>query len=213
MKYAKELNTSIQKLPVSLQETCVNYKLWKKRCKSMQLQEAIVLLKSECDMVESIFTSNYKNWSHPPLPIFTCFCNTRVVPLDANLLLFYAETNAKTVYKVCKRLQKMTNDMTPMNWLTSVRASHVFGFLGGHHTAHLQLKQHGECLECPICVNEVQNNVMLIYQCGHHACLSCALQYAKVSGNGLWYNVLMYAQKRDCPYCRYDKALCHVSTV
>lgn len=213
MKYAKEFNQVIQTLPPAFQDTLVNYKIWKKRCKNITLPEAIVLLKSECDAVEHVFSSNYKLWSHPPTIIATCFRSSKVTPSDPQTLLLYAEVNAKTVYKICKRLQKVMHDPMPMNWLTALRSSHKFEFLGGHHTAHLQLRQQGKQLECPICTDDVCHNCMLIYQCGHYACVSCAIQYAKAPEHGRWYNVLYYAQCKNCPYCRYDNALVEITTV
>jgi hypothetical protein len=214
MKYAKELHQMMQRLPPSLQEACLSYKLWKKRCKQITLQEAIVLLKAECEKVESIFTESYTEWSAPPPTscLIKCFQHGRVVPVDPNLLLLYAEVNAKTMYKICKRLGKMTHDPTPMSWFTSIRASHAFGFLGGHHTAHLQLskKPQPHCtqtpIECPLCTEEVLPKYVLIYGCGHHACIHCTIRYAKAPEHGLWYHVLTLARRRHCPYCRYENA-------
>lgn len=213
MKYAKELSKTIQRLPPTFQDSSLDYKAWKKRCKNTDLSEAMVLLRSECDRVESLFASSYDLWSSPPSSIFPCFRQNKVTP-DPQHLLLYAEVNAKTVYKICKRLQKVTRDPTPMSWLTSLRASHIFEFLGGHHTTRLQLRLHGETLECPICAEDVNHQTTLIYQCGHHACMSCAIQYAKAPHpHGRWYNVLSYAQRWSCPYCRYERALLHATTV
>lgn len=216
MKYAKELHQIMQRLPASLQEASLSYKMWKKRCHNIALQEAIVLLKVECEKVDSLFTTSYAEWSEPPSKLcsIACFKYGKVVPIDPNMLLLYAQINAKTMYKICKRLGKIKHDPTPMNWFTSIRASHTFEFLGGHHTTHLQLRQHNPKLsiECPLCTEEVAPNYMLIYACGHHACVHCTLQYAKAPTHGLWYHVLAYAQRWDCPYCRYNKALFEVTT-
>ena len=219
MKYAKELHQTIQRLPPSLQEASLSYKVWKKRCKEITLQDAMVLLKTECDQVESIFTENYTEWLTPHKMSFLSMCfhhRQGTLNVDPKQLLLYAEINAKTMYKICKRLGKMTHDPTAMNWLTSLRTSHTFGFLGGHHTTHLQFcKQYcaTKVIECPICMEEVWPQFMLIYGCGHYACTRCMIRYAKAPKNALWYHALANARRKICPYCRYDNALMGVTTI
>lgn len=211
MKYAKEWKHLVSQMPSSFQEVCLDYKQWKKRCKHMNINEAIVLLGSECNKVDDAFNNSYQVWRHPPS--FLACLTKRVHPTNPQTLLLFAQANAKTVYKVCKRLQKTKEDPTPMKWLTSVRAAHEYSFLGGHHTAHLQLCECRRPIECPICLETVSHKNMLVYQCGHNACVSCTLQYAKVQERGLWYNLLPYAKRRDCPYCHFEKAFLNATTV
>lgn len=217
MKYAKEFQQKMVNLPLYLQEACLDYRLWKKRCKQLRPEEALVLLKEECHQVDSMFCGSYKDYSSHSQPLLVrCFCKNpvRVAP---ETLLLYANMNSKTVYKICKRLSKQTLDSTPMNWLTAVRAAHVFGFMGGHHTSYLALRQsttQAPLLECPLCVNDVEPKHMLVYMCGHYACISCTLQYAKVQlQRGEWYHLLSGARRRACPYCRFERAFHEVTTV
>lgn len=213
MKYAKEWSSLISQLPLNLQQASLNYKQWKKRCKSLELNEAIVLLQQECDIVETVFNMGYHDIFHP-VSIFQCFSLRKQIPcVNPHTLLLFAQSNAKTMYKVCKRLQKCHADATPMQWLVSLRAAHEFSFLGGHHTAHLQLRQDSPTLECPLCFDQVDNKFMLVYECGHNACIACTLRYAQVHERGAWYHALLYARRRDCPYCHYDKALIYATTV
>lgn len=220
MKYAKEWKNIINQLPPSLQEVSINYKQWKKRCKTLDIDEALVILKSECDQVEHVFNAGYNDLCHPR-PMFPCCTSVRKVmnntPDAPRSLMLFAQTNSKTLYKVCKRLQKSYENPTPLKWLTLLRAAHEFGFLGGHHTAYLHMRYNEHDVlkpECPLCLNDIPKKSMLIYQCGHHACISCTLQYAKVTHErGMWYNLLRHARRQDCPYCHYDKAFMNVTTV
>jgi hypothetical protein len=209
MKYAKELATSLSQLPTYLQRESLDYKAWKKRCKTCTLEEAIVTLKRECEQVDRVFQKCYGSWKSKP---WMCWKQSQLSP---TALLQFAKINATTTYKICKRLQKSLDTPTTMTWLTSVRSLHVFAFLGGHHTTHLEFSC-TDCslVECPLCINEVTKNNMLIYTCGHHACVDCALQYAQITvNNGLWYNVILYARRKSCPYCRFDKALNGITTI
>lgn len=211
MKYSKEWRRLLNQMPPNFQDVCLDYKKWKTHCKNLNTNEALVLLSSECSKVDDTFNSSYKIWNHPP-SILTCFI--RPLPLtSANTLLLFAQANAKTVYKICKRLQKTSKDPTPMAWLTSIRAAHEFNFLGGHHTTHLQLCDYGDSIECPICLTMVRKKHMLIYQCGHNACIQCTLQYAQVKEKGLWYHTLPYAHRKDCLYCHFEKAFVNATTV
>ncbi len=211
MKYSKEWRHLLNQMPPNFQDVSLDYKHWKTRCKQLNTSEALVLLSSECSKVDEAFNSSYHVWRHPP-SILTCFVRP-FPPANPKTLLSFAQANAKTVYKICKRLQKTNRDSTPMTWLTSIRAAHEFNFLGGHHTTHLQLCNNGLTIECPICLNMIQRKNMLIYQCGHNACISCTLQYAKVKERGLWYHVLPHAHRKDCLYCHYEKAFVNATTV
>lgn len=240
MKYAKELQESIQRLPPSLQNSCMNYKFWKKRCNQRCNQqcnptqalpgEMVVLLQSECNRVEAVFNQYYNKYTSPPSYFHRCYCWIRDLVSnhhkntdnDANMdmeidpvtVLLYAKLNSKTLYKICKRLQKIYSDPTPMQWLISIRTSHVYEFLGGHHTTHLALLYTTRFpMECPICLESTRKGHILIFRCGHHACISCTLQYVGLKSlHGEWYHLLAQAKRRECPYCRYDRAFSQVST-
>lgn len=131
MKYAKEWKIVINQLPPSLQEVSINYKQWKQRCKTLDMNKALVILKNECDKVDHVFNTRYKSICQPRA-LFPCFTSVQKVPCDTpESLMLFAETNSKTLYKVCKRLQKSLKDPSPLKWLTLIRSSHEFGFLGG----------------------------------------------------------------------------------
>lgn len=212
MKYSKEWKSFVSEMPHGFQEACLNYKQWKTRCKQLNMGEALVLLSLECNKVEAVFNDGYQVWRHPP-SLLACMVRDAPPSSNPNTLLTFANANAKTVYKICKKLRKTNDDPTPMKWLTSIRASHEFNFLGGHHTRHLELCKYGRHVECPICFESVHHKHMLIYQCGHNACIPCTLRYANVKEKGMWYHLLPHANRQHCPYCHYEKAFVNASTL
>lgn len=210
MKYAKQLAQDLLKIPVPLQDVSISYKQWKKRCKQVpDVCAALQLLVPELQRVEQCFLDLYKKWAHPR-PMLLCFTKDPISCNNQDLLLF-ANMNATTVYKVCKRIQKTFHTDLPMQWLVATRAAHVFSILGGCATGHLQLTSEPKTKpECPICMEEERSkkNPMMVFGCGHYACQSCSLRYAGVSHlNGTWSNVIAYASKKECPICHFKAAL------
>jgi hypothetical protein len=217
MKYAKELNHVMQRLPPSLQDASISYKLWKKRCNKLcqdSCQEILVHLNQECKKVETAFVLTYKKCIHPPRALCWRCTTSAEDAINTDTLLMFANMNSKTLYKICKRLQKQLHDPTLMQWLISIRAAHAYEFLGGHHTTHLTLMQTTPLsVECPLCLQTTSHKYILIYCCGHYACVGCTLAYVHMkSYNGAWYHLMMYAQHKPCPFCRYDKAFVRVTT-
>lgn len=206
----------MQRLPISLQDASMNYKHWKKRCKYEHIpDDMVVMLRTECEKVEKVFNHCYTRCTHVSPWSKTRCCWSGDTYLPTASVLMFANINSKTLYKICKRLQKTYSDPTPMQWLISIRALHVYEFLGGHHTTHLSLLHANQFpIECPLCLLAVGKRYTLIFRCGHHACISCTLRYVDVNQrNGAWYHLLMHAQRRCCPFCRYDRAFQQVTTV
>lgn len=209
MKYGKEFNKALEELPVQLRRQCVDYKQWKKKCQSgLDLGNALLTLRSQCDAVENTFQEEYGSWQESLRRNFLACFHRNKNTVHPETLLRFANTNAKTVYKICKRLQKLTQNKVPLDWLTSLRASHTYAFLGGMPTTYLHMKLDAQSvIECPICMEDQQLRQFLIYSCGHFACISCTLQYANVGHSyGKWYHLLNQSKKTDCPYCHYSGA-------
>jgi hypothetical protein len=141
-----------------------------------------------------------------------CVRGETISPYD---VLKFAQVNAQTVYKICKRLTKRCKSDAAVKWLIQVRTNHVYSFMGGNTTTHLQLKLSGHA-ECPICMEDIhpdKDHKMLVFGCGHFGCLNCVLRYAGVNDmKGTWFNLLACANKKDCPVCRdnmaFNNAIC-----
>lgn len=215
MKYAKQLAQDIRDISPTLQGVSISYKAWKKRCKALDApdsRDALATLQQECDKVNKLFVAEYERWASPML--LTSLCCGKC-PHSPNEILTFARINATTVYKICKRMQRMQRLQDPqfswLSWLSQTRSSHIYEFMGGADTTHLQvhLQMHTEHkpIECPICLEEHQHK-LLIFACGHNACLHCSLEYAGVKNmRGTWYNLLSCAKKTTCPVCKFEKAL------
>lgn len=211
MKYAKQLQTTLNELPSVLQADCISYKLWKKFCKRYDnieecFYQALALLKAQCMKVDLVYMRHYQRLSTKALHI-GCVGMRVSEPSD---ILRFANINSQTVYKVAKRLGKVYKSPEPMRWLTDVRTHHLYAFMGGKTTTHLMLRVEGH-VECPICMDDVEpdkRHKIVVFRCGHCACLDCVLRYAGVwEMKGTWFNLLACARKRDCPVCREKLAL------
>lgn len=212
MKYAKQLQQAVMELPKSLQEKCISYKTWKKDCKktTLNINEALLVLIKQCCKVDKAYLHAYTHLTNKHKQAI-CW-KACLQPSD---VLRFANVNAQTVYKVAKRLSKVYQSPEPLRWLVTVRTQHTYAFMGGNTTTHLQLSI-TKRLECPICMEDFEpnkNHKVIVFHCGHYACLDCVLQYAGVTQlNGTWFNLLAYAKKRDCPICRdhlaFDDSIC-----
>ena len=201
MKYAKELEQSVYGLPPSLQIACVSYKAWKKKCKCLQsFTQHIHDLVQECNNVENVFKRLYISATSKPKPHGLCWKHEKCPP---SVALAFAKINARTIYKICKRMSKKTMDMSYMSWLTTTRSLCRYEFLCGRKLTHLKKVLGDLTVECPICLEQIPDKHMLILTCGHYACLECMLQHTGMAHRyGTWFNLLANAQRSDCRVCR-----------
>jgi len=220
MKYCKELAENLKNVPFLLQKNCISYKAWKKRCNEVGFITSDYLdsLKKECRLVNKIFCHLYKLHvsSNNRCSKLNWLCSSRLefeyidIFTDARLVYNFAKINAQTVYKVCKRIAKVTEKRDAMDWLTLVRQEHIYDFLGGSKLTHLStILNNPQTIECPICFEHIEKQHMLIMTCGHYTCLQCILVHTDMAKRrGMWYNLLASAKRHDCPICRCDHSTC-----
>lgn len=220
MKYSKKLKQDLQSIPITLRENCISYKLWKKRCNAVSshfkdVQDAIATLNSECAAVDKYFHVLYRQWlksrNSTCFHLLNAFClvmssrTNEEVHFTIADILNYATINAMTTYKICKKLQKAYKTRQSVIWLTETRALHRYAYMGSKYLTHLSLVMK-HSFECPICMED--KTELFVLKCGHFACTKCTLEYAGVHNmNGTWFNLLKYAHKKDCPFCRFHLAL------
>jgi hypothetical protein len=221
MKYSKKLKQDLQSIPSTWREKCISYKIWKKRCNALMshfqdAQDAIAALNAECAAVDKYFCSLYRQWlksrNSTCCNLINALCSVMTTRPHDEMhfkiadILNYATINAMTTYKICKKIQKGFKTRDSLAWLTETRALHTYAYMGSRHLTHLNLViKHS--IECPICMEEDKSE-LLVFQCGHFACTKCTLEYAGVHKmNGTWFNLLKYAHKKECPFCRYSLAL------
>ena len=92
MTYKKKWTEELKKLPYSLQRSCINYKVWKKKSNESNLT---VLLRRECDKIDHIFVKNQTTRR-------ICFAST----YTKTELYNYAGINKTCLRKLIKRLDK-----------------------------------------------------------------------------------------------------------
>jgi zinc-RING finger domain len=215
MKYAKSLEQRLLDLPIKLRDQCISYKKWKKYCKQIagtqDCELELKILEEQCNQVDKSFKEHYEKIYNTPLyllPFIHCGIVNILRPTD---VLKYAEVNSQTVYKVCKRLMKTYNSRIPIEWLTHIRSSHKYTFMGSNNTTHIQVKLQGH-VECPICLEDIplsddNDNKVIVFGCGHYGCMDCVLHYAGVDEmKGMWFNLLANSTNKKCPICRYKSA-------
>lgn len=201
MKYGKEFIMVSKSLPEYLQRSCINYKEWKQQLTNFQsLEDAIQRLNLQCALADRAFKKEHKSLMGTP----SCY-TIRTTP---DVLLKYAELNAKTTYKVCKRIAKLNNAPDAMAWLEKVRTSHSYAYLGSRRTTHLRMIVARDA-KCPICMEGNERKPYLILPCGHYLCLSCAKQITQTTTwKGTWFNLLSTTTcNTNCPICRMTRAL------
>ena len=219
MKYCKVWQKDMLTLPPRLQNSCIDYKKWKKRivgdANGLCSKDYIDILNNECKKIDLIFRKIYmfkisRVWKFMYQDIDICDIRN------------YAKINARTMYKICKKIAKKTGESEMRSWLISQCTNHTYAFLGSEITSHLDIligNGGDEGIECPICFERKSEkksdqksgprSSYLILPCGHIICLSCALHQANVhEKRGLWFNVLACANQIRCmcPLCRFPGA-------
>lgn len=213
MKYGKSLQQRLLDLPITLREQCISYKTWKKYCKKITRNHDCGLdintLEEQCNFIDRNFKEHYDKIFHTPLyllPFVHCGIVHIMRPID---VLKYAEVNSQTVYKVCKRLMKVYGSSLPIEWLTNIRSTHKYTFMGSNNTTHIKVKLEGH-VECPICLEDIpidKEHQVIVFGCGHYGCMDCVLHYAGVDEmKGMWFNLLANSRQRTCPICRFNSA-------
>ena len=125
MKYNRLWHELNDMLPSNLQKHCINYKNWKKISKNNTDPDVILALNKRCKQIDKVFISECKT-------ISSCFNHTHTI----DDLLDFAMLNKKTVYKICKRLDKRTKSHSAMHWLNHSRR--YFQFINGFWLNHLE---------------------------------------------------------------------------
>jgi hypothetical protein len=226
MKYGKQLSLSLSELPSLYAAISISYKRWKHLCQQkMEPVDYVKQLEKHCDLVNDFFKSlsnqiyNKKKYHMLPCSwssmrtyqkdngcsLVVAYKRLTSVPkLEFKDLVRFAEINNMTVYKVCKRIDKTTNNNEGRLWLLKVRENKEYDFMSGILLTRLRLDLANQVQECPICMESMGDgkNRSLILTCGHPICLTCVYKLTGIKNNGTLYNLLLCADYRSqCPLC------------
>jgi len=250
MKYGKEWKLWIATNNLQNTNYILSYTKWKKiihyRPKDI-LESWQTVLYNDCKEVDKyLFSNNLINnfTKHFTNSLMNYLCINKnnsnndnnkekdCLVLNSSLRLSLCEWNSKTLYKICKKLQKQLH-LPAMLWYSNVLSTHVFNFTGSAKKSYLNHKINPDNTECPICfykyneiadysINKTNKNTDINYigykynwiflKCGHSMCMNCA--------NSLWkmndirsniYNKLANVNNSVvCPICRFHGP-CHPS--
>jgi len=176
----------------------ISYDKWKKLIKTPTNYFKInwrYHMFQQCDKIEETLFHR-KHSSSWFLRSFTHRCNNnRVHPHKVvvdDILLKVCELNKKTLYKICKKIDKIllpTGSKEALRWYEWLCRHNRYNFLGCRQLKRIKLMTSFE--ECPVCYEEVNDTNGYIPNCGHILCNSCANQiHQTLSLQGL------------CPMCR-----------
>ena len=222
MKYNKQW-----KLLMETDDVCSNvtnqatillsYDMWKKRIKNPSSHFKLNwrwYLNNECTTIDNALFSTIELPMWLQVAMGTC-CNKR--PLTSKEIIRISEVNKTTLYKICKKLDKLLlpslkQSGAAMEWYIKVVSQHKYKFLGGAELARIRIDMGLDKSECPICLDDkVNNDDVLILSCGHIICTACALCHwpvAKASSNS---NISPVSWKRHWRKCNASCPLCRIS--
>jgi hypothetical protein len=111
MKYAKELDATLRSLPWYIRPSFISYRAWKKWnfADETSWKESLMRDCAKCDRLYRITRLRYSN--------------------NTETLNQYAEINKRTLYKICKRLQKRY-DVDSLRFYRLIIKGEMFHFLG-----------------------------------------------------------------------------------
>jgi hypothetical protein len=199
MKYGKTWKTWLSNEGMNANyEYILSYSRWKKEI--VHAPEQLILnitwqqeLEKECKRVDhSLFRSS---------SLMICGRTPRVSPQIKSEL---CQWNAKTLYKICKKLQKKLQ-VPAMAWYTRTLAHHTFHFAGSARSAFLLHQLNPSETSCPICMEGGGETRTWIFQrCGHVLCKDCVVKYFALHRmKGTLYNLLAHVNPiATCPLCR-----------
>ncbi len=206
MKYSQHWKKEMDLLPMFLKHYCIHYKRWKKCINTPHKSNTYIdILEKDCLHVDNIFTMYYNSYSK-----LNCFLKI----IDKSLLLRFAILNKTTVYKICKRLDKLVNPSpNALQWMNMVQTKLKYNFLGGYMLTSLSIKLP---IECDICFHNV--NHIAVSKCGHYMCIECLEDMYKMRGKkGTFQNLVdsFYSEHKltCCPFCRYNQPFTKIEFV
>lgn len=192
MKFNKYWSDEASQLPIWLNQSCIQYKRWKKlKTDDVDIQNRLL---DEINRVDKTFKSNKKYIEYP----FLCF--TKQVSNEE--LYRFAMLNRTCVSKLVKRFDKRFHTHYK-DWWMEQRNS--FSFCKDFELKLLEIRWHGYKEECPICLN-VPETELVVLECGHVLCKDCVKSLLHINKyNGSFENLVKYANYHTpykCPCCR-----------
>ena len=202
MKYNKEWKRFMASGTID-PNCALSYDLWKKRIKSPTVHFSLnwrLLLSRECQDIDSrIFDYGI---------LGVCFARRR---LSDEEKIAACELNKRTLYKICKKIDRLllkdTGKRTAMEWYISAVREKMFRFLGCPELVLIGLRQ--KPIECPICFEDVDATNAVVTRCCHAFCGECATRFWDLDKYALYSKDLQVRMKRaavygpSCPVCRH----------
>lgn len=208
-KYWKQALATDQVFQCKSAARCVlSYDKWKQRCKEASTLDRLnwqLYLTRECRKIDARIFEPFPLW-----------CTSHMLSNDEKLKI--CELNKKTLYKICKKVDKVLlkgDKAVGMHWYTAMCAGHCFRFLGCAELARLRLT---DDTDCPICWEPIVQRDPVVVRCGHAFCAGCASRMWLKHGDNETGNPMTqpcgHSVSRElrkavgaaCPICRFPVA-------
>jgi hypothetical protein len=210
MKFGVEWNTQISILPEKLSKKSISYKKWKNISKNISIinqNEIFIQLHIDCNIVNKTFIKYNKIIENKNIlcSLFNIFYKSDV-SISTKDLYKYALLNKKTLYKICKRLDKRTNSDIFKTWLNTNYINYSFN--GGIYLTKLKL-EHSDDIDksCPICLEDEVKSIIIL-KCGHIICYDCIkLIYNSKNKDNYIHTIArkdVINKPAYCPVCRFE---------
>lgn len=198
MKFAREWKQRYYSLDKGLRKYCLNYKSWKKKCKTLSIETLKADLECEFTRINKVFKASVERIEFVKyLPCYSDYVDSRIKSLYE-----LGELNKKCLYKICKRIDKRKSSNIMLSWYRSLHSNYIQVWL----TLHKEAKE-----PCPICFEECYKKTVIM-KCGHYICHDCVMgmigaKHIKGTTHNLISNYLYYHGNRlTCPLCRNEDA-------
>lgn len=212
MKYNKEWKRLMETDEYGpLYKAALSYDVWKQRLKHPTVHFQLnwpLYLEQDCKRTDAFIFHTKPRCTFPfPFPCSFSFCNDATLTPKEQLRM--SDLNKRTLYKVCKRIDKhliLPTATTPlpnnsnsnrhakgaaMAWYNDAVQTRRYRFLGCPELFRIRILASGAPLptECPICLEDIQPASCVATACGHAFCASCDKR-------------LRQRKIHTCPMCR-----------
>lgn len=198
MKYNKEFKRLLQtdevlcSLGPEASSLLLSYDLWKQRIKRPTIHFELnwrMFLNKECLSIDEAIFGKPSCWR--------CFMARRNLADHEKLKI--CELNKKTLYKICKKVDKRLlkgESQLARAFNANANTKFTYRFLGGKELTKLRIavaKGVNGDWDCPICFETLDCTNSVVTECGHAFCRACV--------DHMWQT--NKKQATTCPMCRH----------
>lgn len=209
MKFAKHLQDAVSHFPEEIASAFFPYKAAKKMLNNGILSPTF--FERRCIVIDKVFTRNACRICEPTIfdktlhdihDMISCHTDRKSMYLDSTKTYEFALLNQLAIRKIIKKMNKRGCFQDTMKeWYAKYKTK--YNFVQSSILTKLKLGSGIDKFECPICLESIDDGIVVM-ECGHGLCVSCAVHVAGMQGSkGTLMALLSYARNKTCPICRH----------